>query len=171
MILRGACVFIAIYHCLLPFSSEAQSRKRNEEFPAWKYEIETSGTGIQGTYQIKVWSYMRNPEEAQELAMKNAVHGVIFKGFPDNGRIKGQRPLTQNPNLELEQAPFFTEFFKVGGRYRKFVALVDNVSIGPGDRIQVGKEYKIALTVSVQISALRKELEDAGIIKSLTSGF
>ena len=169
-LLKSIPLLLALF-CFSLVSAGAQGRKKADEFPAWKYELEASGTGIQGTYQVKVWSYTRNPEDAQELAMKNAVHGVIFKGFPDNGRIKGQRPLAQNPNLELEQAPFFTEFFKVDGRYRKFVGLADNASIGPGDRIQVGKEYKIALTVSVQVSALRKELEDAGIIKSLTSGF
>ena len=35
----------------------------------------------------------------------------------------------------------------------------------------IGKEYKIGVVVSVNVSALRKDLEDAGMIKSLNAGF
>ena len=40
-----------------------------------------------------------------------------------------------------------------------------------GDRIKVGKEYKIGLFISVRKDALRKDLEQARIIKGLNSGF
>jgi GTP-sensing pleiotropic transcriptional regulator CodY len=35
----------------------------------------------------------------------------------------------------------------------------------------VGKEYKVGVTVSVSKDQLRKDLEAAGVIKSLGSGF
>jgi len=53
----------------------------------------------------------------------------------------------------------------------KFVTLVNNGAIASEDRIKIGKEYKIGVIVSVNVAALRKDLEDAGIIKSLSNGF
>lgn len=43
--------------------------------------------------------------------------------------------------------------------------------IAADDRLRVGKEYKIGVVVSVKVSDLRRELEAAGIIKSLNAGF
>jgi GTP-sensing pleiotropic transcriptional regulator CodY len=37
--------------------------------------------------------------------------------------------------------------------------------------MKVGKQYKIGVLVSVNVALLRKDLEDAGIIKSLNAGF
>jgi hypothetical protein len=156
----------------MPNNTLAQSKKKaDKETVEWRYEIEAFGTGIQGTYQVKVWSYSKVPETAIEQAKKNAVHGIIFKGFPDKERVKGQRALAQSPNLEQEKSEFFTEFFKTGGKYQKFVTLANNGAIAPGDRIKIGKEYKIGVVISINVSDLRKDLEDAGIIKSLGSGF
>jgi hypothetical protein len=159
--------YIAIVSCLHLFAQRNARSERNE----WQYEIEAYGTGVQGTYQVKVWTYTEKPENAIELAAKNAVHGIIFRGFPDKDRISGQHPLAQRPNLEQEQGSFFREFFQEGGKYLQFVNLVNQGSIGPGDRIKIGRQYKIGVVVSVNVAGLRKNLEDAGIIKSLTNGF
>jgi hypothetical protein len=86
--------------------------------------------------------------------------------------VKGQKPLATNTNLEQEQLAFFDEFFLNGGKYLKFVSLLANGSILPEDRIKLGKsEYKIGVIVSVNSAELRKDLENAGIIKGLTTGF
>jgi hypothetical protein len=156
----------------MPYFCLAQSKKKaDRETAEWRYEIEAVGTGIQGTYQIKVWSYSKKSETAIEQAKKNAVHGIIFKGFPDKERVRGQKALAQSPNLEQEKSDFFKDFFQDRGKYQKFVTLTDNGAIGPGDRIKIGKEYKIGVVVTVNVAALRKDLEDAGIIKALGSGF
>jgi len=52
--------------------------KADKETAIWRYELEPAGTGIQGSYQIKVWSYSKKAETAIEQAKKNAVHGIIF---------------------------------------------------------------------------------------------
>jgi hypothetical protein len=52
----------------------------------------------------------------------------------------------------------------------KFVTLT-NSGLGAGDRMKVGKEYKVGVVVSVNIELLRKDLEAAGIIRALNSGF
>ncbi|MEI7596369.1 MAG: hypothetical protein WCK02_11525 [Bacteroidota bacterium] len=150
----------------------AQARKKAEkDTEAWRYEIEAVKTGIQGSYLIKVWSYSKKPEVAIEQAKKNAVHGIIFKGFVGSQSVPGQKALTNNVNLEEEKSEFFKEFFKDGGKYMKFVSLSTDGAIAAEDRMKIGKEYKVGVVVSVNVAALRKDLEDAGIIKSLSAGF
>lgn len=149
----------------------AQQRKANKDTEAWRYEIEAVQTGTQGTYLIKVWSYSKKPEVATEQSKKNAVHGIIFKSFPGKAGVPGQNPLTNNSNLEEEKADFFKSFFSDGGKYMKFVTLSNDGAVAAEDRMKIGKEYKIGVIVSVNVTELRKELENSGIIRSLTSGF
>lgn len=141
-----------------------------EEKINWEYEIEPVSVGTQGTYLIKVWSYSRNPELAIEQAKRNAVHGVIFKGFGGISGVPGQHPLADSPNLEVEQAEFFRNFFANGGKYMKFVNITNDGSVAAEDRLKIGKEYKIGVVVSVNVAGLRRDLEEAGIIRSLGSG-
>lgn len=154
-------------------SAQKGKKKADKQTVAWRYELEAEGTGVQGTYQIKVWSYSRNVETATEQSKKNAVHGIIFKGFLSKNRIPGQKPLARNHELYSENKEFFDKFFKTGsGDYMKFVTLANNGYIGPGDRIKISnKEYKIGVIISVNVSELRKYLESKGLIKSLSSGF
>lgn len=155
-----------------PMLCMGQSKKKaDKEMVEWRYELEVVKEGVQGTYLVKVWSYSKKQETILEQAKKNAVHGILFKGFPQNGSIQGKSPLTNNPSLEQEKAEFFKEFFAEGGKYQKFVTLTNNGAIEPSDRINMGKEYKIGVIVSVNVEALRKDLEAAGVIKSLSSGF
>jgi hypothetical protein len=152
--------------------SARKQRKADEATKEWRYEIECAGIGKDGTYLIKVWSYSKNATIAITQAKKNAVHGIIFKGFSGGGQgCTSQRPLASNPNLEDEKADFFDAFFEEGGRYMKFVTESADGNVDASDRMKVGKEYKIGVLVSVQKDALRKDLEAAGIIKGLSSGF
>lgn len=148
-------------------------KKANEDTETWKYEIEALKTGTQGSYLIKVWSYSKKPEIAIEQAKKNAVHGIIFQGFSGKQGIPGQKPLANNSSLEFEKADFFNAFFSDSeGRYRKFVSLTTDGSVSAEDRLKIDKKtYKIGVVVSVNVSSLRKDLEDAGIIKKLGAGF
>ena len=151
-------------------SISGQNKKADKDTKNWIYEIEPVGVGAQGTYLIKVWSYSKKPLVALEQAKKNAVHGIIFKGFLGVNGVPGQRPLTNNPNLEIEQAEFFKNFFD-GGKYMKFVNVSNDGAVAAEDRLKVGKEYKIGVIVSVNVAGLRKDLEDGGILKGLSSGF
>jgi len=138
----------------------------------WRYEIEPVGIGTKGSYLIKVWSYDKKEKIAIEKAKKNAIHGVIFRGFVGMNGAAAQKPLAgNNPNLEEEKKEFFDAFFADGGKYMKFVNITNDGSIKAKDRLKVGKEYKIGVVVSVNVDGLRKDLEDAGIIRKLGAGF
>lgn len=156
---------------IVSFTMAQTNAKANKDTENWRYEIEAVGTGVQGTYLIKVWTYSTKPDVAIEQAKKNAVHGIIFRGFSGKQGVPGQKALTPDVNLEQEKAEFFKPFFANGGKYMKFVSLTNDGSVGAGDRLKVGKEYKIAVIVSVNVAALRADLENAGMLRSLNSGF
>ena len=173
-LLRTNLIFILIIGLTLVVNAQRKKQQpRQEELDtrAWRYEIEPVNVGIQGTYLIKVWSYSTNPNAAIEQSKKNAIHGIIFKGFTPKQGIPGQKALSADPNSEVANFDFFRSFFMDGGKYMKFVNLTNDGAVGAQDIIRVGNEYKIGLIVSVNVAALRKDLEDAGIIKSLSSGF
>lgn len=157
------------------FSANAQKAKKkaDNDTEYWRYEIECVSTGIEGTYLIKVWSYSKKPDVAIEQAKKNAVHGIVFQGYAGGAQgCSSQKPLSRNPNLEIEQKDFFKEFFADGGKYMKYVSLSTDGSVASGDRLKVSKkEYKIGVIVSVRKDELRKDLETAGVIRGLTAGF
>lgn len=143
--------------------------KATEEF---RYEIECAGIGADGTYLIKVWSYSKKANVAIEQAKKNAVHGVIFKGFTGGARgCNSQKPLAASPSVESQHEEFFKLFFEDGGKYMKYVSVSSDGNVDAGDRMKVGKEYKVGVIVSVMKDALRKDLEAAGVVKGLSSGF
>lgn len=147
-------------------------KKADAETVEWRYEVEAAGIGTEGTYQLKVWTYSVNPLTAVDQAKKNAVHAVIFKGFPGNGRVQGQKPLARDPDAELAHEAFFKDFFADGGKFQKYVFLANNGVIAPGDRIKLSKrEYKVGVVVSVNAAGIRKELEAAGVVRGLGSGF
>lgn len=155
--------------CALATASVFASSKTtaNKETQQWRYEIECAGNGAQGSYLVKVWSYSKKQATAQNQAVKNAVHGVIFKGVPANGNgCTSQRPLANNPSIEYDKAEFFKAFFADGGDYAKYASATNSV-----ETTKVGKEYKVGVVVSVSKDALRKALEAAGVIKGLGSGF
>jgi hypothetical protein len=154
------------------FNINAQAKKKaDKDTKAWRYEIEAVQTGVQGTYLIKVWSYSKKPNIAIEQSKKNAVHGIIFRGFAGKNSVPGQSALTNNPNLEEEQAEFFEDFFSDGGKYLKFVSLTNDGAVAAEDRIKVGKEYKVGVLISIRKEELRKDLETTGILKGLGAGF
>jgi hypothetical protein len=164
---------IMVSACFMLFSgvtNEASAKKKKQQ--VWRYEIEPVSEGVQGTYLIKVWSYSKKSNLAIEQAKKNAVHGIIFRGFAGlNGVAKKPALAGSNTSLEEEKKDFFDDFFSEGGKYMKFVNITNDGSIAAKDRLKVGKEYKLGVIVSVSVEALRKDLESAGIIKKLGAGF
>jgi hypothetical protein len=164
----GSIIAIAV----ILFGCKTSQQVANQDTLEFRYEIEPIDVGSQGVYQLKVWTYSKNPDTAIEQAKKNAVHSVIFKGFTGKaGVITGRKALVTNSAVETERSDYFKPFFATGGKYQQFVSLTNNGAIAPGDRLKVGKEYKIGVIVSVNVAALRSDLETAGIISKLGGGF
>ncbi len=166
---------IVILVLLFTITTNAQWKKNkaNKDTKTWRYDLECEGIAKQGSKLVKVWSYSKNPKHAISSGMKNAVHGVIFKGYAGGGRgCTSIRPLVKSADIEIKFNDFFKNFFKDGGEYLKYVSAATDGRIAPGDRLKISRrEYKIGVIVNVQYDELRKRLEKEGIIRGLTSGF
>ena len=138
----------------------------------WHYEIEGIAEAKDGNYLVKVWSFSTKPRIAVDVAKKNAVHGIIFKGYSGvSNKISSQPPFSAIQNLEIEKHSFFEVFFGKNGAYSNYAEVLNEGAISPGDLIKVDKKYKIGLIVLIKKDDLRNYLVKEGIIPSLDSGF
>lgn len=125
-----------------------------------KYDIEpmVSATA-EGSFLFKVYVYDKKTAPEDEIR-KAAVHAVIFRGVNNN------KPLAKSITTEQQYADYFKSFFD--GPCLSFANIVE----GSYTRTKMKKGgYKVGAVVQVMKDQLRKELEQAGIIKSLSAGF
>lgn len=133
-----------------------------------EYEIKGVGSGVQGTYLVKVYVISKKSKPDADLLKKCAVHGVLFKGFAGTNSRVHQKPLAGSPLAEQQHSDFFDPFFSEGGAYRNYADLVTSqYEITK----MAKKQYRIGATISVMKDQLRKDLEQAGVIKALGAGF
>ena len=160
-----AFVLLAVAGLAFSASATAASKKGADK-PDFRYDIEyvkSVGTGISS---IKVWSYAKKAQDAMNESRRNAVHGIIFKGYAGAGASFS--PLSKSPSAMTDHADFFNNFFADGGDYMRYVSSVQE---GSDEVVKFGKEYKFGQIVNVNVKELRKALENAGVIKGLSSGF
>ncbi|MCQ2341871.1 MAG: hypothetical protein MJZ75_00045 [Paludibacteraceae bacterium] len=158
---------LAAVFCL-PMSAEtAKEKKANKDTQAFRYEIECAGNAQPGSYLVTVWSYSKKASVAENQCRKNAVHGVLFKGFSGGNGCIAQRAIVNIPGAEDANKVYFDTFFGEGGEFMKYASIVG----GTAEVVKVGKEYKVGQVVNVRKDELRKAMESAGIIKSFNAGF
>lgn len=158
---------ISLLLCFSILCFSSSKSKANKDTKQFRYELECVANASQGSYLVKVWTYSKKSNVALEQSKKNAVHGIIFKGFTSQGGCVAQRPLVKNAGAEFEHQDYFNLFFQDGGEYMKFATYTE----GTQEIIKVGKEYKVGVVVSVAKDDLRKTLEAAGVIRKLNHGF
>lgn len=142
-------------------------KKANKETAQMRYELQAAvGQAVEGSAMVRVWTYSKKAQIAKEQAGKNAVHGILFKGYPSlnhgNTRIVGREAMIEDATSWDAHADYWQEFFKDGGRYQRYVSYIANGT--PDFTTKVNKEYKIGIVVIVQVEALRKQLQEDGIL-------
>ena len=164
--MRKISFFLILCAFSVMFTSCGSASKLSKADTPWTYEIESVGVGADGTYAIRVWSYYKNAKMPLEVAKRNAVHAVIFKGVPAGNGAASQPPMVTG-QLSASDTAFFDNFFMAD--YQNYINSVANSSL----RIIKlrAREYKVGYVVSVAKDNLRKYLEDQGVIKGLSSGF
>lgn len=145
-----------------------KKKKLNEDTERFRYDIEYCKTASDGMVVVKVWSYSKRSDLAAAQARKNAVHGVIFRGYTGQTAAASQRPLVTDPAIESIRADFFEAFFDDEGPYMRYVS---SMLDGSTEVRKIRKEYKVGVVVTVNRDLLRKHLEEAGIVRGLSSGF
>ena len=139
----------------------------NKVDPMYEYEIvsfEGAVAPSAGWHVVKVWSYGKRESLTRENNMKNAVHGVLFKGYPKLGANAGLKALV--PEGYEAHKEFFDEFFR--GKFMQYVQVTNNGNLAAGDVVKIDKKrYKVGMVVVVNVNGLRKYLEDEKIIEPL----
>ena len=129
-----------------------------------QYDITGAGSGTEGTILVKVYVYAKSVKD--EDLKRAAVHGVVFRGC--TGNASGARqPAMAPPTAEADHASYCEEFFAVDGQCQNYASIV----AGSYDRVKTSKGYKSGAILQVDKTSLRKELEKAGVVRSLSAGF
>lgn len=149
--------------CCLCFALTSATAKEK----AIEYTIESAGSAVHGTYLVKVWVFSKSSSVSDDELIYGAIHGVIFRGFAGSQGQATQRPMVANSSIETEKSDYFGAFFGKEAAYRRYGSIVT----GSYQRVKTPKGYKVAAIVQVSKDNLRKELEQAGIVKSLSAGF
>lgn len=168
LLVRYLGLIMAILIISAPVNGQSKKKKQLAGYTIDNYEVECLGTGSDGTQILKIWGYGKKPDKAILQAKRNAVHAVIFKGIFAGQPGCTRRPLVNDANALETHKEYFDAFFDEGGKYLSFVATSGE---GVKQSVKVGKQYKVAIGVSVMKEQLRKELENEGIIKGLNQGF
>lgn len=129
------------------------------------YQLEGAGTGNQGTYLVKVSVLSRKSKITDDEIGRCAVHGVLFRGFASSENRQQQKPLAGSPMVEMQHKDFFEDFFTKA--YKGYYQVVG----GSRQVVKAGKQYKVTSVVTVAKDQLRKDLQQADIIKGLNTGF
>jgi hypothetical protein len=163
---------IKIYLCLCAVLclayTNANAQKDKNKLMDDEYEVQFLKTAVEGTILFKIYSYGKNEDDCIANAKRNAIKAIIFNGIPGSDL---QKPLVTDIEALTTHKDYFTIFFQNKGKYLQYVSLSTDGSIDSNDRLKVGKYIKVGIAVLVQKTALRNELEKAGIIKSLGHGF
>lgn len=129
-----------------------------------EYTIEGAGTGLEGSYLIKVTITSKEALASDATFIKCAIHGVLFRGFENQRLRQQQRPMAGDERQE-DHADFYADFFQSDlSRYAE-------VMEGSRQVRMTGKRYRISSTVQIFKEKLHRDLEEKGVIKSLTNGF
>lgn len=131
------------------------------------YEVVNLGVATDGTKLIKVYVTHRNKNKAIAEAKKAAIETIIFSGVPSAGTVSGTPALCSIAD-EQKHASFFEKFFEPGGQFLRYVNITSDED---ADITKVKGGYKVGIVVQVMYDNLRKDLESAGIVKSLNYGF
>lgn len=166
---------VIIITLLLTFVSAtafAQNKDRKQSLKSWdSYEITTERVGVEGTKFVKVWGFGKNVDKAIMAAKRNAVHACLFRGLPGGTNVNATPAICKESNAFDENYDYFSDFFKPGGDYLKYVNMTtDGVPSGQ-DRRKVKGGYKCAIYVQIMFDNLKRKMEDDGIVRKLSTGF
>ena len=165
-------IVVLIFSALLSFgvSLSADGKERVVPFNYELSVVQEGNAATSGHKIFKVWSFGKKGDLTQEICMRNAIHGLLFRGLiaEDMGSQGSVAALV--PDGYESHKDYFDAFFS-SGDFLQFIQPASKGAQQAGDVVKMKKEYRVGLLVQVNLSALRKRLEKDGIIKGVRSLF
>ena len=154
-------ILLAIFS-LFVFACTTVSAK--DEIASFNYELTRDGSPISRDANFvifTVYSYTKKSKITSDVGKRNAIHGILFKGLPRT-QYQGSQPALLKDGSYEKYAEYLDKFF-ASGDYLQFI---EETNKGFQDVIKVsGREYKVGISVKVNVKALKQKLEKDGIIK------
>ena len=126
------------------------------------------GLGSNGNYRVKVAVNVKKklPMPAEDLVMKYAVEGVMFRGVMSTEGYGDQKPIIKDPNVQQTKPEFFTAFNNEKA-YKRYCNIV------PGTLVSIkNKQTKMIETTAIVLvdhASLQQYLEKSGIVKGFSN--
>jgi hypothetical protein len=135
---------------------------------AQEYYVKSAGQGQGGRYLVAVTVNVKKklPSTAEDLVMKYAVQGVMFRGLMAADGYGEQKPLIADPNVEQTKADFF-QAFNNEGKYRNFASIVNSTLTSMKNKKT--KMIETSAVVMVDKEALQHYLEEAHVIQGFSN--
>ena len=135
---------------------------------AQEYYVKSAGQGQGGRYLVAVTVNVKKklPSTAEDLVMKYAVQGVMFRGLMASDGYGEQKALITDPTVEQTKADFF-QAFNNEGKYRNFASIVNSSLTSMKNKKT--KMIETSAVVMVDKEALQHYLEEAHIIKGFSN--
>lgn len=130
-----------------------------------QYTIAGCGQGKNGAYMVKVTSVVKNVKNAKDVLLRNAVHGVLFRGFMntmDGGT--NQKPLIEDPSIERTKAEFFKAFWE-NKEYERYAHMTPSSL----KSVKEKKNYEVSAVFLVDKESLLHYMEENGIIQGFSN--
>lgn len=135
---------------------------------AQEYYVQSAGQDQGGRYLVSVTVNVKKklPSSAEDLVMKYAVQGVMFRGLMAAEGYGEQKPLITDPTIQQTKADFF-QAFDNEAKYRNFASIV-NSSLSSMKNKKT-KMIETSAVVMVDKEALQHYLEEAHVLKGFSN--
>ena len=153
-----------IFFAFLSFIMFTGVLSAKDDFSNFNYELTRDGCPVSRDANFvifTVYSYTKKSKITSDIGKRNAIHGILFKGLPKT-QYQGAEPALIKEGSYETYAADLDRFF-ADGEYLQFV---EETNKGFQDVVKISsKEYKVGITVKVNLKGLKQKMEKMGIIK------
>lgn len=147
-------------------ATTASAKDKDEEPISFNYEMTREDCPVprDNNYVVfKVYSYGKKGALTAEIGKRNAIHGILFKGLASTS-MQGRVPALMGTTPYDAHKEYFDRFFR-GTDYMQYI---QETNKGFHEEIKIsGKEYKVGITVRVNLNDLRRRLEADGVLTNV----